>query len=493
MDNILSLILEMRTNDLKLLGPSLGVKIPKKRKQKIVKFLEYPTTVLEIKRASPSKGDINLNLNVSEMIKLYDKAGSLAVSVLTESNFFKGSLEDLIKAKSIAPHISFLRKDFILADEEIEVSYMAGADAVLLIARILDAERLVKLSSLCKDFGMTPFIEVRENEDIEKLREVLKVCDVVFGVNSRDLKTFKIDMLAPVAMRNICNCKAVFESGVMTKNAVSFVRSFKFDGVLIGEASSRFPDKILDFVNAFKNEKLYKVDFWKKIVKRKEILNRPLIKICGITNVEDALYSYFFGADILGFIFAESKRKTNANAVRKIHSKLKEKCEKELYMPMLVGVVTDRVSSISKEAFNLFEEGVLDAVQYHGLEFFESFNEEDFDKELDFCKYFAVRVGECEDIKKIDRLLYEGEVRVLIDSKVENVLGGSGKTIDNNLVSEIAKKTNLWISGGIGADNVRYIIEKFNPELIDLSSKVEKYPGKKDFDLIKSFFDNVNK
>lgn len=499
MKDILSLIIEKRIEDIKLLGYSFGADIPKKREYQVSKFLSSPTTILEIKRASPSKGDIDINLKLENTVKLYENAGTKAISVLTERNFFKGSLSDLIKAKSIAPHISFLRKDFILENEEIEISFLAGADAVLLIARILETEKLIELSKLCLDFCITPFIEVREHSDIEKLKEVAKVCgysDIVFGVNSRDLKTFKVDILKPVAVRSVMKLKCVFESGTMTVNTVRFAKSFLFDGILIGEASVRYPERVPEFVKAFQSEKIFKTSFWKKISEKAEQIERnnknikkPIIKICGITNIEDALYVSSLGVDILGFVFAESKRKVCVKTFKEIYSKLKEAYKEK--MPMLVGVITDKTSNASKEALALFKEGLLDALQYHDFGFDDE--KEYIDEDIGFCRYFAIRVGNEEDIKKIDLSLYNGEPRVLIDSKVLGVLGGSGQTIDKALVSKIKEKTTLWLSGGINPYNVEDIIKSFSPELIDLSSGIEEYKGKKDFNLVKMFFDNINK
>jgi len=237
MADILEKIVADRRRDLVKLGPSFGSRIPSRRLRPLVPFLAEPGAILEIKRASPSRGDIVPTLEPRKLVAAYATAGARNISVLTERNYFKGSLEDLIDVSTARPELAYLRKDFLLQEEEIELSYRAGADAVLLIARILDVDLLRRMAELCRSFGMTPFVEVREYEDYAKLRAVAAEGMVLCGVNARDLATFSIDPLIPAAARSRIPGRAVYESGIDSAGAAAYARRLGFDGILVGEAA----------------------------------------------------------------------------------------------------------------------------------------------------------------------------------------------------------------------------------------------------------------
>ncbi len=137
MPDILSEIVEKRAQDYLTYGPTFSSTIPRQRNRPSVPFLTEKGLILEIKRASPSKGPIHLDMDPVAQALTYRAAGATAISVLTESRYFKGSLDDLREIGSVIRDVALLRKDFLLYPEEIEISYRAGADAVLLIARIL--------------------------------------------------------------------------------------------------------------------------------------------------------------------------------------------------------------------------------------------------------------------------------------------------------------------------------------------------------------------
>lgn len=529
MPDILDEIISRRREDYARLGPSFGEAIPLHRTRALVPFLTEAGTILEIKRASPSKGNIARDLDPVTLAKQYASAGTKAISVLTERNFFKGSLADLIAASSSCPGIAFLRKDFLLYEDEIEIAYRAGADAVLLIARILDQKSLLSMAAKCRSFGMTPFIEVREKSDVAKLVAAAKAGKVLAGVNARDLATFSIDPLIPATLRSSLPCRTVFESGASTPGACRFARELGFDGILIGEAVARNPEGAHLLVSAFLNARPDWVGhFWREMGKRlsqrapethgasdadRMPSLRPLVKICGLTNADDALLAADLGADMLGFIFAPSAREAAGHAVREISSRLTvrsrpnaSECVGALSSacggssnpprgrPLLVGVIVDIESAEGKEAVSLALEGVLDAIQYHGD------NAEDALPKIDAAggtygigRYCAVRLGSGEDLSRIDELLKNGEPRVLVDARVEGIAGGTGKTIPKSLVRQAAERCGLWIAGGLNPSNVREYVDEFAPELIDASSGLESSPGKKDHSLLKSFFREIGR
>ncbi len=503
MPDILDTIVAKRREDYARLGPTFAVDLPAHRMRAVVPFLAEAGTILEIKRASPSKGDIAIDLEPITLSRQYEKAGTKNISVLTEQRFFKGSLADLFAVSSSSGTLSFLRKDFILYEDEIEVSYRAGADAVLLIARILEESLLLKLAAKCRSFGMTPFIEVREKSDIAKLAVAVKAGPVVAGVNTRDLATFRIDPLVPATLRTSLPCRTVFESGASTPGACRFARQLGFDGILIGEAAAKNPEGAGILVSAFLSAKPDWVGhFWRDVGRRNaERLASggpqalPLVKICGLTNAEDALLAADLGADFLGFIFAPSPRQATVFAVREISSRLSDRTRSTgAARPLLIGVVVDPESAEGRIACSLACEGVLDAIQYHG-----EHDETDLPKidraggSYGIGRYSVVRLGSEIDLETIKKLVKNGEPRVLVDARVEGIAGGTGKTIPKSLVRRAAERGGLWLAGGINPANVRALIDEFAPELVDASSGLESSPGKKDHALLTSFFREINR
>lgn len=503
MPDILDEILSRRKEDRSRLGAEFGSSVPAHRLRAVVPFLDGPGAILEIKRASPSKGDIAPDLDPVTVAGQYAAAGAKNVSVLTERNFFKGSLDDLVAVSSRYPDIAFLRKDFIVDEDEIEVSYRAGADAVLLIARVLDAKKLIALAAACRSFGMTAFIEVRDADDLAKLERAAKAGHVLAGVNSRDLATFRLDPLVPATLRSRLPCKTVFESGASTPGAARFARRLGFDGILIGEAASRDPASAGKLVSAFLSARPDWVgQFWREIARRASARResggnasvpgkiRPLVKVCGITNADDALLAASLGADLLGFVFAESPRETDGATVRAIAASL----DALPVRPLLVGIIVDASGARAKAAYELALDGVLDAVQYHGEDALGDFSRiDEAGGSYGIGRYAVVRLGSDDDLAKIDALAANGEPRVLVDARVAGIAGGTGATIPKSLVRKLADRGVLWLAGGINPTNVRGYIDEFAPELIDASSGLESAPGKKDHVALKAFFREIDR
>lgn len=533
MSDILQTIVEKRRADIERLGLNFGIEIPEKRRVGHTEFLGNAGAILEVKRASPSKGDIAPDLDPVGLATIYAEAHAQAVSVLTEGNFFKGSLRDLIAVADLMEKrrqqrlhaCAVLRKDFLLYEDEIDVAFRCGADAVLLIARILDDEQLVRMAKRAQSFDIQAFVEVREKDDFRKLSVVTSALGadaaktIVAGVNSRDLATFRTDPLIPASVRSKLPAKAVFESGVHTPADADYARSLGFTGILVGEAVAKNPALAKDVVSAFEsgreNARGY---FWKKFAALWQAQrtnqgpfkvggvrqahqpfaeplhrNRPLVKICGITRVEDGLLAAELGADMLGFVFSNTKRLTTEEFVKSFSTKLRAGGNP---VPLLVGVITDPESPEGKTAIKLVREGVLDAVQLHGIEPTKCLELAD-DKVPELVEgtnkigipyYCAARIGEESDFDKVAALRAKGEPRILLDAKVEGIPGGTGKTIPENLLREKAGDIPLWLAGGITPTNVAELVGKFSPELIDVSSGVENAPGIKNSEKLKALF-----
>lgn len=516
-EDILSKIVRMRREDIERLGLNFGIEIPEKRRRGHIEFLGTPGAILEVKRASPSKGDIAPDLDPVGLAGTYADAHAQAVSVLTEGNFFKGTLRDLIavadfmeeRAKKGLHACAVLRKDFLLFEEEIDIAYRCGADAVLLIARILDDGQLIKMAKRAQGFGIQAFVEVREKDDFRKLNVVLEALGadaaktIVAGVNSRDLATFHTDPLVPAAVRSKLPAKAVFESGILTPGDAAYARNLGFTGILVGEAVAKNPPLAKEVVAAFESGcENARGKFWKKFAERRDAkreacatagpsnARRPLVKICGITREEDGLLAAELGADMLGFVFSTTKRLTTEEFVRGFAAKIRL-CHPERSVngvegsPLLVGVITDPELPEGKTAIKLAREGVLDAVQFHGIEPSAADN--------DYAHYCAARVGEPADFDYVATLRTCGEPRILLDAKVEGIPGGTGKSIPESLLLEKAGDLPLWLAGGINPENVGEIVAKFRPELIDVSSGVEDAPGIKNPDKMHKLFEILQK
>ena len=512
-EDILQKIVRKRREDIERLGLNFGIEIPATRRRGHVEFLGVPGAILEVKRASPSKGDIAPDLNPVGLATTYAEAHAQAISVLTEMNYFKGSLRDLIavadaieeRAKQGLHACAVLRKDFLLFEDEIDIAYRCGADAVLLIARNLDDEQLVKMAKRAQSFDMQAFVEVREIDDLRKLKLVTEALGdaaaktIVAGVNSRDLATFHTDPLVPASIRNKLPAKAVFESGIHSGADAAYARSLGFTGILVGEAVAKNPPLAKDVVSSFEGgSENAQGKFWKKYAERRDALRqahqpvaetpcskRPMVKICGITREEDGLLAAELGADLLGFVFSKTKRLTTEEFVRSFSTKLRAVCHPERNTsgaegsPLLVGVITETDSAEGQTALKLAREGVLDAVQFHGIA---------AEQNNEYAHYCAARVGDAADFDKVEALRKNGEPRILLDAKVEGIPGGTGKQIPESLLREKAGDIPLWLAGGINPENVSELVNKFSPELIDVSSGIEDAPGIKNAEKMRELF-----
>jgi indole-3-glycerol phosphate synthase len=203
--------------------------------------LRRPTVAIiaEVKRRSPSTGSIREDLDPGERAALYAANGAAAISVLTDGPFFGGSMHDLRAAAERCP-LPILRKDFILDEIQILEARAAGASAILLIVRVLEAGRLKSLLGYATDLGLDALVEVHTSAE---LTTALESGASIIGVNSRDLDTFKVDttagwkLIAQVPPDRI----AVAESGIADPADVARVAEAGADAVLIGTALSAAP------------------------------------------------------------------------------------------------------------------------------------------------------------------------------------------------------------------------------------------------------------
>ena len=404
------------------------------------------TLIAEIKKASPTLGNINLNINVEKQAIEYTKAGANAISVLTDEKFFKGDLKYLKKIKKIT-NLPILQKDFIIDPYQIYEAKYYGADAILLISSVLKEDYLNELVNLTHKLGLKCLVETHSKKDIEK---ALKTKAKIIGINARNLETFKIDLkniirLSPLVLSNHL---LVAESGIKTREDVLKLKKAGVNCILVGTTlmqASDVGDKI----------------------KELKLKSSPKIKICGITSLSNALEISKLKVDYLGFIinYPKSPRNISPERVADIIKKIKAQNKTIKFVGIFLDEPVENVKKIIKKC-------KLDIVQLHG------------DESPVYCSelknlaevWKSIIVKDKEDIEKI-KIYQDITDKILLDAGC-----GSGKQINHKLLKKL--KIDI-LAGGIGLDNIQEVIKKINPKIIDLNSKVEITPGKKDVGLIK--------
>lgn len=197
--------------------------------------------IAEIKRASPSRGDLDSSLDPAALASTYERGGARALSVLTEPDFFKGSADDLRSARE-ATSLPVLWKDFVIDEVQVAQARASGADAVLLIVRILSDDELRSLIARIRDVGMCPLVEVFDEADLER---ALGAGADVIGVNHRDLETFEEDTTATKRLRPLVpdGVVVVAESAISSRADVEQLQAIGVDAILVGEALVRARDR----------------------------------------------------------------------------------------------------------------------------------------------------------------------------------------------------------------------------------------------------------
>jgi indole-3-glycerol phosphate synthase len=193
--------------------------------------------IAELKKASPSKGLIRADFHPAELARALENAGAAALSVLTDEEFFQGSLENLRKASAMVK-IPCLRKDFIVDEFQLLEARANSADAVLLIVAALSSEELNKLGSAARSRGLDVLCEVHDNDELQR---ALDAGFDLIGVNARDLKTFKVDLETALALAEQipAGVVRVAESGIHSAEDVTKLRSAGYNAFLIGESLMR--------------------------------------------------------------------------------------------------------------------------------------------------------------------------------------------------------------------------------------------------------------
>jgi indole-3-glycerol phosphate synthase len=208
--------------------------------------------IAEFKRKSPSKDMINADADIVAVTSAYTKNGASGLSVLTDSIFFGGSSEDLIKAR--VNKIPILRKDFIIDEYQVIETKSIGADVILLIADVLSQNVVKRLASFAKNIGLEVLLEIHNEKEIDHISDAVDM----IGVNNRDLKTFHVDINTSLHLikKIPVNKIMITESGISDTETIVTLRKAGFKGFLIGEAFMKEadPGKVFaDFVFGLKS------------------------------------------------------------------------------------------------------------------------------------------------------------------------------------------------------------------------------------------------
>jgi indole-3-glycerol phosphate synthase len=243
-ETILDRIIDEKRKEVQKLREEMFPKLETKQKRSFIQKLqeaEEIAIISEFKRASPSKGIINNGVEPAEQAARYEQAGASAISVLTDTTFFKGSFSDLKAVREVVD-LPILCKDFIIDSVQIDKAAASGADIILLIVAALDDRTLSQLYHYAMSLDLEVLVEVHNQAELEK---ALAIGAKLIGVNNRDLKTFTVSLEATENLADSIKKAGAYlisESGIHQREDVERVRKAGTNGILVGESLMKSSD-----------------------------------------------------------------------------------------------------------------------------------------------------------------------------------------------------------------------------------------------------------
>lgn len=454
----------------------------------------YPVSLLaEIKRASPSKGMIQISACAPAQARKYASAGASVISVLTEPDWFKGSLDDMRFVRqaleSMPNRPAVLRKEFIFDEYQILEARLAGADTVLLIVKMLDIETLTRLYKYSQSLGMEPLVEVNTAEE---MKIAVDLGSQVIGVNNRDLTNFEVDLGTTSRLMDLVpeSTTVCALSGISGPKDVQAYMEDGVEAVLVGEALMRPADTVA-FIAELLGEPL---------APKQKSQQSLAVKICGTRTPEGASAAIDAGADYIGIIRVPGRsRFVQDSVVKEIAEVVKntrrkaglrtpaahvgaedylEYAARRLMHPdraQLVGVYLGQSLETIIEEVHKFG---LDLVQLHGSE------------PLEWARSIPVPV-----IRRFtpgDQGFSARGYQAI--AHLDAAAGGSGKLLNVNDLNKLFEKdpsVKAMLAGGLTPENVTDVLEQLGPHrnniiAVDTSSGVET-DGKQDLRKIAAF------
>ncbi|KAL1977735.1 hypothetical protein VTN31DRAFT_594 [Thermomyces dupontii] len=448
----------------------------------------------EIKRASPSKGIIAASVCAPAQARKYAAAGASVISVLTEPEWFKGSIDDLRAVRQSLEGLpnrpAVLRKEFIFDEYQILEARLAGADTVLLIVKMLSKEQLTRLYKYSLSLGMEPLVEVNTPEE---MKTAVNLGARVIGVNNRDLTSFEVDLnttsrLMDLVPETIIVCAL---SGIFGRKDVEAYQKDGVKAILVGEALMRAKDTAV-FVSELLGGG----------VKKDTISQPPLVKICGTRSPEAACAAIEAGADLIGIIQVEGRKRRVSDEVALKISQVVKTTPRPLPQPvstsqdhalstgyfdhttgvlrhpnraLLVGVFAGQSLSYILEQQRKLG---LDVVQLHGSE------------PVEWARLIPVPVIRKFSVGEPGLSRQGYHALPLLDSGS----GGSGELLDQSAVAKQLRNDDgarIILAGGLNPDNVADVVGRLGDVRskivgVDVSSGVET-DGEQDLDKIRAF------
>jgi indole-3-glycerol phosphate synthase/phosphoribosylanthranilate isomerase len=441
-DGVLGEIIARKRGDVaaRLSGASFDPK-PTTRSLKRALSQQGTRFIMEVKKASPSGH--RSGVAVSDAVRAYAPIAD-AISVLTDAPYFNGSLDDLRTVRSLFDG-PILAKDFVVDPRQVTEARAHGADAVLAIVAALADEEIAAIMAEARRLGMDVLVETHDEAE---LRRALSLGAEIVGINNRDLKTLKTDLIVTERLAPLVPNDRVLvsESGVWERADVERLGP-KADAFLVG-SSLMASDNIAEAARAL-------------------VYGR--VKICGMTSADDAALAADLGATHIGMIFAERSPRKAAEAADEIADVARAKGVKAVGVfqdqaPEFVAATADRLG--------------LDVAQLHGSEDVSAFR--GMAREI----WAACAVGDEPEQER------EGADRILYDTRANGRSGGTGKVFDWGKVSGRAQLPSAFLAGGIGPANARDA-QRVGAYGMDVSSGVEVKPGRKDPVKVRALFGSL--